>query len=621
MISFRQQAKSVTQKEVVAMNTHACKALIRATVIMGWAVSVWAGDLTPPGPPGPTMRTLAQIEPRTPITSLPYTNSAPGSYYLAANLTGGDDGGILIDADNVTLDLSGFTLSGGAGDGISVASGRRNIVIRNGFVSGWSGSGIGAQYGINCRVTDITAYSNAVDGVSVGEKGLVRDCVAEANQTGIRAAGPAAAVLDNIAAQNLVNGIVADALVTVERCQVYSNGASGVVCGNGCRVTDNRCVANGLNGSGACAGVEVTGGANRIERNELVDGYRGLGVSGMTNVISDNVVMRNGDNYDLPNLTGNDNQVRLLLSEIPETIDCPCYVVLASDLSTDQSANGLTINANEVTVDLNGHRLLGPWTASACAIYQDRSWYDTLSVKNGTIAYWLGSGQFGIQAGHYLTLENVTVKQCASGVEAWHWAQIRDCTFEGVAGVALNVDKNALVERCQFMKNGMGVVTGDRAVIRDCRLQDTGGPAIQADEGALVADCLVDTAVGTGIVVQAYSTVERCSVDWGGSIGIYGYGAGVTVRDNQVRRSEVVGIFVPGKACVLAGNLAIDNNTTGDLVFGFGIRAGANALAFGNAAISNCNINLGFDAGALGIGPMINVHNATSPWANVSDQP
>src|SRR5437667_49820 len=40
------------------------------------------GSLTPPGPPAPSMKSLAQIEPRTPISSLPFTINAAGSYYL-----------------------------------------------------------------------------------------------------------------------------------------------------------------------------------------------------------------------------------------------------------------------------------------------------------------------------------------------------------------------------------------------------------------------------------------------------------------------------------------------------------------------------------------------------------
>ena len=36
------------------------------------------GSLTPPGAPAPTMKTLAQIEPRMPISSAPFTISVPG---------------------------------------------------------------------------------------------------------------------------------------------------------------------------------------------------------------------------------------------------------------------------------------------------------------------------------------------------------------------------------------------------------------------------------------------------------------------------------------------------------------------------------------------------------------
>src|ERR1700675_3088171 len=98
------------------------------------------GSLTPPGAPGPTMKSLDQIEARTPISSLPFTISASGSYYLTGNLIAtGSTAGITISADNVTLDLNGFALIGNLGSsspvaGINVPSGQRNLCIRNGTV-------------------------------------------------------------------------------------------------------------------------------------------------------------------------------------------------------------------------------------------------------------------------------------------------------------------------------------------------------------------------------------------------------------------------------------------------------------------------------------------------------
>ena len=49
-------------------------------ILTGFAATLWMftgmdvmgqGSLTPPGAPGETMKTLAQVEPRTPISSLP----------------------------------------------------------------------------------------------------------------------------------------------------------------------------------------------------------------------------------------------------------------------------------------------------------------------------------------------------------------------------------------------------------------------------------------------------------------------------------------------------------------------------------------------------------------------
>src|SRR5260370_6407387 len=79
------------------------------------------GNLAPPGAPAPTMKSLDQIEARTPISSAPFTISAPGSYYLTKDLSVTTGNGITISADNVTLDLNGFTISSTAASATGTA--------------------------------------------------------------------------------------------------------------------------------------------------------------------------------------------------------------------------------------------------------------------------------------------------------------------------------------------------------------------------------------------------------------------------------------------------------------------------------------------------------------------
>jgi hypothetical protein len=78
------------------------------------ATGVRAGPLDPPGSPASTDGVR---EPGTAISAIPFTITQPGRYYLTRNLTDTPDdvaNGVTIQADNVTLDLHGFTLTGGA---------------------------------------------------------------------------------------------------------------------------------------------------------------------------------------------------------------------------------------------------------------------------------------------------------------------------------------------------------------------------------------------------------------------------------------------------------------------------------------------------------------------------
>jgi hypothetical protein len=156
------------------------------------------GSLTPPGAPAPTMKTLAQIEPRTPISSGPYTISSPGSYYLTTNITVSGGNAITIATNGVTLDLGGFTISSTAvsanGYGILMTNSKaRNLTILNGFIEGgvtnngsgtYSGSGFltGIYYSVNApvntRVSGVSVAGCLYDGIYLGngDSTLVEAC-------------------------------------------------------------------------------------------------------------------------------------------------------------------------------------------------------------------------------------------------------------------------------------------------------------------------------------------------------------------------------------------------------------------------------------------------------------
>jgi len=152
------------------------------------------GALTPPGAPGPTMKTLAQIEPRIPIGGLPFAITNSGSYYLTANLAGAaGQSGITISVGDVTLDLAGFQIVGGGGpggSGIVVAGGVSNVQIANGGALNWGASGIDASAGGGVILRGLRANGNQADGFVVGTGGWVTDCSAQANAgCGIHAVG------------------------------------------------------------------------------------------------------------------------------------------------------------------------------------------------------------------------------------------------------------------------------------------------------------------------------------------------------------------------------------------------------------------------------------------------
>jgi hypothetical protein len=192
----------------------------------------------------------------TKITSVPYEIKNPGFYFLGGNLTyNGTGNAITVSADNVTLDLMGFSLSytGSATqpNGI-VMNGRSNVEIRNGTITGfwtgvWEQGGTGAKHRIiNIRVNDsaiagaigidlnganhlvqgCSACNNQDDGMVIS-KGTVTGCTASNNgNIGIYLSG-AGSVIGNVANNNPGYGFyLGSGNIVVDRNSADANGTN-----------------------------------------------------------------------------------------------------------------------------------------------------------------------------------------------------------------------------------------------------------------------------------------------------------------------------------------------------------------------------------------------------------
>lgn len=193
----------------------------------------------------------------TPIETLPYTISNSGLYYLTKNLTytAASGNAISVEANDVTIDLMGFNLSGpGTGQATGIyMSHRSNVEIRNGTISNFPLYGIreagstGRDHRIiNVRVSGVKTGESAGYGIMLfGSSHLVKDCsVFTNNYTGIYVLY-GSRISGNVVYNNDGSGIQAGAGCSIINNTVYNNKNTGIATtGSGCTVTENTAYSN-----------------------------------------------------------------------------------------------------------------------------------------------------------------------------------------------------------------------------------------------------------------------------------------------------------------------------------------------------------------------------------------
>jgi len=206
--------------------------------------------LVPPGPPAPTGKTLAEIQPGIPIneTTAPgdetYVHRIPtsrrGRYFLTGDvMVPAGMGGIFIpyhqSQPNLILDLNGFAIRGDDGSraGVYVSGVHQQVIVCKGTIEG-------VEVGVNAPGHHFGAISRRF------EKLLIRNCSAD----GIRLSGGNNTIRRCMVWNCGGHGIVAPTAV-IDLCSVHRCAFSGFSLGGGVHVRHCMAIANGTSGFGA----------------------------------------------------------------------------------------------------------------------------------------------------------------------------------------------------------------------------------------------------------------------------------------------------------------------------------------------------------------------------------
>ncbi len=338
------------------------------TLAIAWLVAVagtaWGGDPNPPpGPVGPTMKTLTELDPRIIVNNLPgdadsmHRITAPGRYvFLLTVFVSAGKSGIEVDippgtAGEVSIDMNGCSIQGepGSQDGVRYRNNENCVWVvtcPDGRISGMGGDGIHIEGGAEAILRGVSVTNCGGDGIEM--RGLKRGLAVDMER---RSGG-------FLVAQNGGNGVAAAdcADVFIQRLHTNNNGLHGVLVENAIRVQARDAYGNNNLGDGFRF-VNVTAQAQAAAERADVGAIRASGNGG------------NGVHIEnFPDMSVADVEVRRSLGHgvvcIPghNPLNRPAYMNFTACLSSDNGLDGMRLIFSEqirFSASMGASRCLG----------------------------------------------------------------------------------------------------------------------------------------------------------------------------------------------------------------------------------------------------------------------
>ena len=518
---------------------------------------VLAGDLDPPaGPIEPTMKPLDEVEPRIAINientpgdanSL-FRIATPGSYYLTANLGGvAGKSGIEIAAEDVTIDLGGFTLEGipGTLDGIVDAAGGA-VIVRHGTVRQFAGDGVDLG-GAHSLAEDLVLQGNGGAGLRIGPSSTVVDCRAAANASDDFQAGED---------------------VQFDRCISVDAGARGFDVGDGCTLKSCTATTSAHIGIGAgaacviesCIVRQCNAGTDPVSTVGGITAGDGSIIRACTvtdTLTASGIYLPGSGIVDQCHASGN-AKIGIWCTNI-STVSA---LSITNCTARDNGTLGFAVKGGTVegcAAQENGHEGIELLGAGDMAINCRATGNGDSGIlvdgigcvvrgctanQNGELGI-IGTETFG--AG-LLVVDCVANGNVHSGIQVTEGSSVYGCIARGNQNSGIAGGNGSRVEKCDCSNNqqaGIFILSGSSAINNTCTNNNLSNQAPYAN---------ISAGFGSGGCVVRGNTVS------GGTDGIRAFTAGTLVVGNSV-----FGCTVPYNLSVAAYGPIIDVSAGGDI--------------------------------------------------------
>ena len=309
---------------------------------------------------------------------------------------------------------------------------------------------------------------------------------------------------------------------------------------------------------------------------------------------------------------------RTAITSIPWTISASGSYYLASSLTATNSQNGITIAADNVSIDLKGFKLDGNRYSAHCITGSGRT---NIAIRNGTICNWYGFGT-GLSGCTSVTVENLTVSNTSySGIQAGANSMVFNCRVSGVrvnSYSAISMTGACIIKDSIVADNNyVGIHLQDRSIVSGCIVKSNGSTGITGSMNSIIKDCVCTANGGYGIRVEGGSIVSNCSIVSNTDHGIYLYSSeainNFCSSNGSGNATNGAGIFITGTGCRVEGNTAVGNNK-----YGFNISSTSNWLVRNTARSNGASAAANYSVSGGSIGPISSDMATTSPWANFS---